>query len=155
LVDTQALTLTVIEDGRPRMTLHNIAIGRYGVSPEKRRGDNTTPLGSFRVTRIERNSDFHRFVGLDYPGVERAEKGLQEGLISERELRAIRSAHKRRKIPPQGTRLGGHIGIHGLGGADPALHETLNWTRGCVALTDKQVDALLSWVRVGTIVEIR
>ena len=155
LVDTGKLTLTVMQDDRPRMTLHNIAIGRYGASLEKRRGDNKTPLGRFRITRIQRETNFHRFIGLDYPGVDRAQKGLREGVISQRELQSILGAHRRGKTPPQDTALGGHIGIHGLGQGDPVLHETLNWTRGCVALTDEQVDALLSWARIGMTVEIR
>lgn len=155
LVDTEALTLTVMRDGQAKMTLHNIAIGRYGTSPEKRRGDKSTPLGRFRVAWIKRNSDFHRFIGLDYPDVERAQKGYRDGVISKPELQSIHSAHRRGKRPPQNTALGGQIGIHGLGQADPRLHESMNWTRGCVAVTDRQVDALLPWVRIGTAVEIR
>jgi len=155
LVDTGEMTLTVMLDGRPQMTLHNIAIGRYGTSQEKRRGDNSTPLGRFRITRIERKSGFHRFIGLNYPDAERAEKAYRGGVISERELQATLGAHRRGKSPPQDTTLGGNIGIHGLGRGDPRLHETMNWTRGCVALTDNQVDSLLSWARVGMIVEIR
>jgi murein L,D-transpeptidase YafK len=155
LVDTGKLTLTVMQHNRPSMTLHNIAIGRYGTSVDKRRGDNKTPLGRFRITRIHRETDFHRFIGLDYPGIEHAEKGHQEGVISQRELQAILSAHRRGTPPPQHTALGGNIGIHGLGRGDPQLHETMNWTRGCVALTDEQMDALLSWARIDMTVEIR
>lgn len=155
LVDTENLTLTVMQHDRPRMTLHNIAVGRYGTSVEKRRGDNKTPLGRFRIIKIHRETNFHRFVGLDYPGIEHAEKGRQEGVISQRELQAILRAHRLGTPPPQHTALGGNIGIHGLGRGDPHLHETMNWTRGCVALTDEQVDALLSWARIGMTVEIR
>jgi murein L,D-transpeptidase YafK len=155
LVDTENLTLTVMHDDRPRMTLHNIAIGRYGTSLEKRRGDKKTPLGHFRITKIHRETNFHRFIGLDYPGIEHAEKGKREGVISQRELQAILRAHRLGKPPPQHTALGGNIGIHGLGLGDLRLHETMNWTRGCVALTDEQVDALMSWARVGMTVEIR
>lgn len=155
LVDTGALTVKVMQGERPKMTLHNIAIGRYGTSLEKRHGDNSTPLGRFRVAWIRRNSDFHRFIGLDYPDIERAENGYRDGVIDKRELQKILAAHRRGKRPPQNTALGGQIGIHGLGQADPRLHESMNWTRGCVALTDQQVDALLSWVHIGTTVEIR
>jgi murein L,D-transpeptidase YafK len=155
LVDTSQLTLTVMQDDHPRMTLHNIAIGRYGTSLEKRRGDKKTPLGHFRITKIHRETNFHRFIGLDYPGIEHAEKGRRAGVISQRELQAILRAHRLRKPPPQHTALGGNIGIHGLGQGDLRLHETMNWTRGCVALTDEQVDALMSWARVGMTVEIR
>jgi murein L,D-transpeptidase YafK len=155
LVDSGNLTLTVMHDDRPRMTLHNIAIGRYGTSLDKRRGDKKTPLGHFRITEIRRETSFHRFIALDYPGIEHAEKGHREGVISQHELQAILRAHRLGKAPPQHTALGGNIGIHGLGLGDLRLHETMNWTRGCVALTDEQVDALLSWARVGMTVEIR
>lgn len=155
LVDTGNLTLTVMQDDRPWMTLHNVSLGRYGTSLEKRRGDNKTPLGRFRISKIHRETNFHRFIALDYPGIKHAEMGHREGVISQRELQAILHAHRLGKSPPQHTVLGGNIGIHGLGLGDLRLHETMNWTRGCIALTDEQVDALLSWARVGMTVEIR
>lgn len=155
LVDTHRMTLSVMHDERPQMTLHDLSVGRYGTSTDKIRGDKTTPLGRFRITRIDRRSGFHIFIGLDYPDIERARKAQQAGDISKRELQAIVSAHRRGQTPPQNTKLGGQIGIHGLGEADPALHEMMNWTRGCVALTDRQMDSLLDWLRVGMTVEIR
>ena len=155
LVDSQALTLTVMHGERPQMTLHNIAIGRYGTSTDRRRVDNTTPLGRYRISSIRRDDNFRHYIGLDYPGAEQAQRAHREGVISQRELQAIIAAHRVGGRPPQGTALGGHIGIHGLGRADPGVHETMNWTRGCIALTDSQVDALLVWVRIGMTVEIR
>jgi len=154
-IDTTDLTLAVMQGERPKMTLHNIAIGRYGVTREKVRGDNHTPLGRFRVTGVRRESGFHRFIALDYPDVERAQKAGRDALIGQRELNAILAAHRRGQQPPQHTPLGGQIGIHGLGNADPRLHESINWTRGCIALTDRQVDALLQWVNIGMTVVIR
>ena len=155
LIDTEALTLTVMRDERPQLTLHNLAIGRYGSTAEKYRGDNMTPLGRFRITHVERDTRFHRFAGLSYPDAERAQRGRRQGDVSAPELQAILAAHRRGRAPPQDTTLGGHIGIHGLGDADPKLHETMNWTRGCVALTDRQIDSLLPWLHVGMTVEIR
>ena len=155
LVDTELLTLTVMQDEQPQLTLHNLAIGRYGATAEKIRGDNMTPLGRFRITHIERDTGFHRFVGLSYPDTERANIGRRQDDISERELQAILAAHRRGKAPPQNTALGGRIGIHGLGKADPRLHETMNWTRGCVALTNRQIDSLLPWLHIGMTVVIR
>ena len=155
LVDTRALTLTVMDGEYPQLTLHNLALGRYGTSRTKRRGDNTTPLGRFRITRIERDTQFHRFIRLDYPDVALANRAYQEGIITRAQHQAILAAHRRGATPPQNTALGGHIGIHGLGQGDPDLHRTLNWTRGCIALTDAQIDTLLSWVHVGMVVEIR
>jgi hypothetical protein len=155
LVDTTAQTLAVMDQGEPQLTLHNLSIGRYGASSEKHRGDNMTPLGRFRVTQVKRDSAFYRFIALSYPDAERAVRGQGQGILDDDELQAILSAHARGKAPPQDTGLGGRIGIHGLGGADPALHRAMNWTRGCVALTDRQIDSLLPWVEVGMPVEIR
>lgn len=154
-VDTHQLTLTVMDDDRPQLTLHNLAIGRNGVGRDRRRGDETTPLGRFRVTRIDRDATFHRFIGLSYPDAGRARRALYEGIITVDQHRAILAAHQRGAAPPQDTALGGHIGIHGLGRADPDVHRLMNWTKGCVALTNEQIDTLLLWVRVGMTVEIR
>jgi len=155
LVDTEALTLTVMQGDWPQLTLHNLAIGRYGTSETRRRGDHTTPLGRFRISGIDRDAAFHRFLQLDYPDVGRADQAHREGVISDAEHRAILIAHRRGATPPQGTALGGQIGIHGLGPADPDLHRAMNWTRGCIALTDEQVDTLLNWVHLGMRVEVR
>lgn len=155
LVDTAELTLTVFEQQRPQLTLYNLAIGRYGSSAAKRRGDNTTPLGRFRITRLQRDSAFHRFIGLSYPDQARAARAQRDGLITDTQYQAILAAQRQGKAPPQDTPLGGHIGIHGLGRADPAVHQTMNWTRGCIALTNQQIDTLLSWVRIGMPVEVR
>lgn len=68
---------------------------------------------------------------------------------------AIRRAHKRGEVPPQNTGLGGLIGIHGIGAGDADMHREYNWTNGCVALTNEEIDRLVEWVDVGTLVEIR
>ena len=155
LVDTQDFTLTVFQGNQRLLTLYDLAIGRFGTNTEKRQGDNTTPLGRFRVTRIDRRSGFHRFIGLSYPDLPRAEKALRDDTISKRQYDAIRSAHKRQAVPPQDTTLGGHIGIHGLGHADPEIHAAMNWTQGCIAVTNEQVDALLPFLAIGMLVEVR
>jgi murein L,D-transpeptidase YafK len=155
LVDTEQLTVTVMHGEEPLLTLHGVAIGRSGTSRNKRRGDNSTPLGRFRITRIARDAEFHRFIGIDYPDARRAERALWAGLIDRDQYHAIQVAHQRGTVPPQDTPLGGHIGIHGLGRADPALHRMLNWTKGCVAVSNEQIDTLLLWVRIGMMVDIR
>jgi hypothetical protein len=155
LVDTEALAVTVMHDDQPQLTLHNVAIGRYGTTADKLVGDKMTPLGRFRITHIARSTAFHRFIGLSYPDAEHAQNARRQGQISEQQLQAILSAHRLGKAPPHNTPLGGRIGIHGLGEADPDLHAAMNWTRGCVALTDRQVDSLLPWLQIGMVVEIR
>lgn len=155
LVDTEALAVVVMDDDRPQLTLHNLAIGRSGVSRDRRRGDGTTPLGIFRITHIDHKAEFHRFIGLSYPDAPRARQALYDGVISADQHRAILTAHQRKTAPLQTTALGGYIGLHGLGQADPRVHRMMNWTKGCVALTNAQIDTLLLWVRVGMTVEIR
>jgi murein L,D-transpeptidase YafK len=125
------------------------------VSEDKRRGDGKTPLGRYRIAWLKTSGTFGAFLGFDYPSLARAEKGLATGEISRAEYDAIRRAHEDGRVPPQNTRLGGYIGIHGLGRADPRIHREMNWTKGCIALTDAQMSRLMRLVGKGTVVEVR
>ena len=155
VVDTVSQTLTVMRGPEAILSLEGIAIGRAGVSGGKYRGDNRTPLGRYSITSIRDSDRFHRFIALSYPNDVDAERALDEGAIDRATRDRIVAAIDADRPPPQNTVLGGHIGIHGLGGGDPDIHATLNWTRGCVALTNAQVDQLLPWLRIGMVVEIR
>jgi murein L,D-transpeptidase YafK len=155
LVDTGASTLAVLRDGQPVLVVEDIAVGRYGSTAAKRRGDGKTPLGSYRVVSIKPHDSFHYFIALDYPSAADADRGVRAGLIGAPEQAAIERAHRRGELPPQYTRLGGLIGIHGIGQGDPQIHAQFNWTQGCVAVTDAQLERLLPWLAVGTVVEIR
>jgi len=155
LVDTRAHTLAVIQDGRPRRVFRNIALGRGGVARLRRRGDGATPLGEYHIAWINRNSRFHIFLGLDYPNAGLAREALAQGLIDRPTYEAIRHALAAGRVPPQGTALGGYLGIHGLGRGDPLVHARFNWTQGCIALTNEEIEELARWVRVGTRVLIR
>ncbi len=155
LVDTAALTLTLLQGDKIQLNFSEISIGRFGATSNKRRGDNMTPLGEFRIAWIKPDSRFHGFLGLDYPDLPHAERALAAGLIGRRDWHRIRDAHSRGELPPQDTPLGGQIGIHGVGAGDPAFHARFNWTNGCIALTNEQMDQLIPWVVLGTRVLIR
>jgi murein L,D-transpeptidase YafK len=155
VVDTGAGTLRVFDGQRLLASYDDISIGRFGVTSDKRRGDNKTPLGHFRVGWITRRTHYYRFLGLTYPSLEIASRAFAKGLISKEEWLEIRRAEKSGEVPPQHTPLGGMIGIHGIGDGDPEVHRRYNWTNGCVALTNEEVERLLSWVSVGTPIEIR
>ena len=155
LVDTVNLRLMVMQGSDVVHTYAGISIGRDGVSREKIRGDQRTPVGRFRIAWIREESGFHRFLGLDYPDRKRAWRARENMQLEEGDWQAIRRAHESGKIPPQGTPLGGQIGIHGLGEGDPEIHGMFNWTNGCVALTNEQLDDLMQWVHIGTRVDIR
>jgi murein L,D-transpeptidase YafK len=153
-VDTQDATLTVMKGDIPQEVFRDIAIGRYGKTYFKKNGDHKTPLGRFTIGWIPRKSQYHRFLGLNYPDLERADRALVDGEISEAQWQAIRRATEAKIRPPQDTPLGGFIGIHGTGAGDPKIHGKYNWTSGCIALTNDQIDRLANWVRIGTSVEI-
>jgi len=154
-IDTDKRTLQVLEGDRVVATFNEIAIGRYGKTYFKTRGDNKTPLGNFRIGWIGKESRYHRFLGLTYPDMEAADRALVDGRIEEAQWQEIRHAVQAGKTPPQQTSLGGNIGIHGVGSGNLEVHREYNWTNGCVALTNEQIDILVQWAKIGTPVEIR
>mgnify|MGYP001175513001 CR=1 FL=1 len=156
LVDTEAMTLTVLSDeNRVLARFDDISIGSGGTASIRRRGDQTTPLGLFRIGWIDHRSRYDIFFGLDYPSERVARGGYAEGVIGRADLDRIIEAVRRHRIPPQDTPLGGYLGIHGVGRGNLDIHRALNWTDGCVALTNRQIRQLARWVRVGTEVLIR
>jgi murein L,D-transpeptidase YafK len=155
LVDTRHMTLTVMKGDQIRRTYDNIAIGRGGATRDKRRDDNKTPLGRYHIVRIAPETPFHRFYGFDYPTLEQAGRALQAGVIDHLQYAQIRDAIRSGEIPPQATPLGGFIGIHGIGAGDVRIHGDFNWTNGCIALTNEQIDDLAGWIGIGTLVVIK
>lgn len=154
VVDTRDQTITVFEGDRVAERFDNIAIGRAGTTPDKRHLDNKTPLGEYRVARIKHDSDYHLFIGFDFPTEPQARRALSDGRINRAQYDAIASAAARDRLPPQNTPLGGYIGIHGIGEGDPEIHESFNWTQGCIALTNEEIDRLARHVRMGTPVRV-
>jgi len=155
MIDTKTLTLSVMEAQSVLRTYHNIAIGSNGPSQTKRLQDEKTPLGDFRITAIKTSERFHLFLPIDYPTMDDARRALQDGRIRPGEYEALHSAWKKGKTPPQNTSLGGHLGIHGIGAGSMEIHNNINWTNGCIALTNDQIEELAGWVTVGTRVKIR
>ena len=156
LIDTKTFTLTVLSaSNQPLALFRNIALGRGGVSDVHQAGDKTTPLGTFHVAWINRHSRFRIFFGLDYPTPSDGARALELGIIDHAAYEAILSAHRDGRLPPQNTALGGLIGIHGIGAGSPEIQRHVNWTKGCIALTNADAVALSKWVHVGTKVTIR
>ena len=155
LVDTTARKIEVKKGGQTLETFDEIAIGRGGAGLKGHRGDNITPYGSYRIGWVGENTSFRKFFGLTYPSAEDAEKALRKGVIDSLTYERIMIAHQFHQIPPQDTPLGGQIGIHGLGNADLKIHKTFDWTHGCIALTNTQIDHLSQLVDTGTVVKIK
>ncbi|MGR9085865.1 MAG: L,D-transpeptidase family protein [Gammaproteobacteria bacterium] len=155
LVDTTALKIEVKRGDKTLDTIDDIAIGRGGAGFKSRRGDDVTPFGEYRIGWVGERSSFRKFFGLTYPSPEDAEIAFKKGLIDQATFDRIIRAHRYHQVPPQNTPLGGQIGIHGLGRADMKIHKSMNWTHGCIAMTNSQIDHLSHWLETGTLVKIK
>lgn len=127
---------------------YKVGLGLNPVDDKKRQGDRATPEGEFYVFTKNNKSAYFLSLGISYPNVEDAERGLRDGLISRAQHDAIVRAIKRKATPPQNTALGGDIYIHGNGA-------TSDWTWGCVALENEDIRELFDAVGVGTPVTIK
>jgi len=155
VVDTSSGTLTVHEAGAVKHVFENVAIGRFGTTRYKQKGDNMTPLGTFRIGWITDETRYHRFIGIDFPDIKTATRAFLDGTIDMSQWERVRRDAEAGRTPSQESPLGGYLGIHGIGEGDINVHRQFNWTNGCIALTNEQIDQLSAWVRVGTEVEIR
>jgi len=127
---------------------YHVGLGLSPVGDKVRAGDRRTPEGDFYIFVKNDKSAFYLSLGLSYPNLPHAERGLREGLINRSQYEAIIRALKARKTPPQNTRLGGDIYIHGNGAQS-------DWTWGCVALENEDIRELFAAVTVGTPVTIQ
>lgn len=128
-------------DGQPVHTFR-IALGGAPIGDKARQGDQRTPEGELYIAWKNAGSSFHRFLGLSYPMPHHAASATERGMISREERRRIDRAARSRGIPPQQTKLGGYVGIHG-GGAG------LDWTLGCIAVSDEEIELLFEKLRTG------
>jgi murein L,D-transpeptidase YafK len=154
-VDTDHLSIAVMQGKKQLQLFENIAIGSNGTSVAKHRGDGTTPLGEFTITEIRPSERFRLFMALSYPNLEHAERAYQEHRINASEYKQLRNDLENGRAPAQNTSLGGQLGIHGLGKGDLKVHQSVNWTEGCIAVTNEQLTELAKYVAVGTRVVVR
>ncbi|MFV1979815.1 MAG: L,D-transpeptidase family protein [Rhodothermia bacterium] len=123
----------------------------YYMGDKQRRGsyrnpqDWRTPEGIFYVTWKRSTSAFYKALVLSYPGPSHASRGLRGGLISRDGFSRIVKANHMLESPPMNTILGGWIEIHGNG-----VNGRANWTRGCVALENDDIDLLWPHVSEAT-----
>lgn len=145
VVEKSAHRLTVYDGARP-VRSYRAAVGS-GKGDKVREGDRCTPEGEFIICVKNPKSRFTQALGLSYPNIEDARRGLRDGLITRRQHDAIVLAVRQGRRPPWKTPLGGEIMIHG-GGAGR------NWTDGCIALEDADILELYRALPVGTPVTI-
>jgi len=115
--------------------VYKVALGRGGLSPKEREGDGCTPEGHYMIDSRNAVSHYHKALHVSYPGAE-----------------------DRKRAAKLGVSPGGAIMIHGLPngmGWLGAGHRLYDWTLGCIAVTDEEIDEIWELVPVGTPVEIR
>lgn len=146
VIKKKARTLEVFE-GSTLVKTYTVVLGSTPEGDKETEGDGKTPEGEFYIFTRNAESKFYLSLGVSYPGIEDAKRGLNDSLISQAEHDAIVQAVKDKKMPPQNTRLGGEIYIHGGG-------TIADWTQGCVALRNEEIKELFDAIPVGTIVHI-
>jgi murein L,D-transpeptidase YafK len=150
-------TLTLYKGNTPVKTYRAVFGKGYRDGDKQMTGDKRTPEGEFYVCTMNHSKRFYKFMGLSYPGVKHAEYGLRDNIITPNEYALIKKAIEERQQPPWDTRLGGAVGIHGRMLDDAVSPQALsrqNWTDGCVALDNADMDELYSVVSLGTPVTI-
>jgi murein L,D-transpeptidase YafK len=121
--------------GETVIKTYTVALGRGGLAPKQRQGDHLTPEGIYQIDRRNKNSGFYRALHVSYPNDDDRERARKLGVAP-----------------------GGDIMIHGVKnglGWLGSMHRTIDWTDGCIAVTDTEMDEIWSLVPDGTPVEIR
>ena len=149
-------TLILYKGVTPVKTYRAVFGKGYPNGDKQIQGDQRTPEGEFYICAMNDSKRFYKFMGLSYPGLKHAAAGLRSGMISPDEYAMIKKALEERRPPPWGTRLGGAVGIHGrtleTGNARSSVDR--NWTDGCIALDNADIDEIYTTVSIGTPVTI-
>jgi murein L,D-transpeptidase YafK len=134
----------VVEKSQHRLSLYRrgillrsylVALGQQPVGDKERIGDNRTPEGLFHIEARNPASRYHRSLRISYPD----------------------AAHRAR-ARTLGVAPGGDIMIHGLPDAQAwvgASHRDFDWTEGCIAVTNQEIEEIWSAVPVGTPIQIK
>lgn len=125
-IDKSEHTLDLVANGEV-VRSYRVALGPGGPGPKRYEGDRRTPVGTYHVAgRIK--GLFHQFLLVSYP--------------NEEDRRRFAELRRRGEVPP-GRGVGHSIGIHGVGGGGALrarAHKETDWTLGCIALDDDEID---------------
>ena len=134
LIEKSTRRLMLISQGEV-LKIYKIALGGNPIGPKERQGDNKTPEGTYVIDARNRDSRFHLSLHISYPN-ERDKKRAKE----------------------LGVSPGGGIMIHGIKNGFSWVgdaHAGVDWTKGCIAVTDQEIEEIDKLAPNGTIVEIR
>ena len=133
LIEKKERRLTLLSKGEV-IKSYKIALGGNPVGPKERQGDNKTPEGTYTIDSRNGNSGYHLSVHISYPN--------EKDKMRAKEL---------------GVSPGGDIMIHGIKNGFSSVgasHAEVDWTKGCIAVTDEEMEEIYKLVPNGTIVEI-
>lgn len=149
VIDKAAKELTVLVDGR-QAARFPATFGIDPVSDKRRSNDLATPEGLYFITYKKSRTRFHRTLGLSFPNPADAQRGLASGILSVEGYQKILDAERRSRPAPSDTGLGSAIAIHG-GGVYRRFGEFTerDWTEGCIALDDRDMEVLFNLCRLG------
>ncbi len=134
LIEKKAHRLTLFAKGRP-IKSYKVALGRNPDGPKEKEGDKRTPEGIYVIDSRNANSRYHLALHISYPD----------------RLDVLRAKK-------QGVSPGGDIMIHGLPhdlGRLGKLHRLSDWTSGCIAVTNSEIEEIWRLVPDGTPIEIK
>jgi len=134
IIEKSKRELTLLSEGKTLKSYH-VALGRNPTGAKTQEGDNRTPEGVYLIDSRKSDSGYHRALHLSYPNAADLERA--RGL---------------------GVEPGGDIMIHGIRngfGWVGRLHRLIDWTRGCIAVTDGEIQEMWRAVPNGAVVEIR
>lgn len=164
--------------GEMLLKTYRIQLGFEPLGDKVREGDGRTPVGSYIICGRGESQRYHLKLQLDYPNETDIQQGLESGLITEAQAETLR-ARRVNGCPDPNSPLGGDIFIHGQhpettnrvkeqergftfrddlepGDIDPAsMFEWIDWTLGCIGMTNPDIRELYRFVPNGTSVDIR
>lgn len=114
---------------------YRCVLGEVPVGDKMKQGDRKTPEGVFGIRSKRIHDKWHAFVWVDYPNAESRKR------FAER---------KREGLIPANADIGGEIGIHGVPtGKDYWIEQGVDWTFGCVALKNADLDEIYPYIAAG------
>ncbi len=130
-----------VYDAQGWYATYPVVFGSSNLADKRMEGDRLTPEGTFHIASKRLHNKWDRFMGLDYP--------TQESLTK------FNTRKQRGEIPGNAS-PGGGVGIHGTWPHDEFMVDRFkNWTNGCIALKNEDVEDIYSYIKIGTPVTIR
>lgn len=122
-------------------------------NPKTESSDRSTPIGEYKTTRTDSFHTYYKMIYIDYPNDQDIAKAYRHNVIDKQTYESLRFSYFYKNNPIPSTPLGGNVGIHGIGKLNylfKNLPFVFNWTDGSIAMSNEDLDELLSVVKPGT-----